>query len=420
MKIMFIIIGFGFKMIASDKILKAKVHLQKKSPFFAYLVMNMRITEMKEIGSMGVDKKGNCYYNTDFVDKLSLAELQGVLAHEVLHIILEHLKRGTDDENKQIRNISDDMVVNDLLVENDFELPSCDGGALIPSFHSCDWNNITIDDLNKKTAIQVYNEIMEKLSKEEQGKKGQSASGDGDSDGDGNYKGSFDKHIKGKSGDKDETNEALAENQEKWKRALGEASAFARSKGDMPSGLGLLVDDLLKEKIDWRSMLYKYITKTLPFDYTYARPSKKSVSCGVYMPSILRESVEIVVSVDTSGSINRKELTEFLSEIKGIEKSFNNINMKVIVCDCDIKDVYSIGNGQEDDLDNIVFRGGGGTDHNPIYEYIHKNLPNTQFLINFTDGYTSIPEEEEIKTLWVVNSGGSADWLKWGEVIHLD
>ena len=90
------------------------------------------------------------------------------------------------------------------------------------------------------------------------------------------------------------------------------------------------------------------------------------------------------------------------------------------VCDYDIKDVYEIGNGNDDEIAKLILRGGGGTSHIPVYEYIKENLPNTQFLINFTDGYTEYPDSEEVKTLWVLDEGGcDDDNLNWGEIIRL-
>jgi len=387
----------------SDKILKAKIKLQKTSPFFAYLVMNLKIIEKEEIESMAVDNKGNCYYSPSFVEGLTNDEVEGVLCHEVMHIVLEHLIRGNGLELPLLMNVATDMCVNDLLKENKFSLPSCNGGALIPTWHSCDFMGVTIDDINKKTAIQIYHELLKKLKSKDKIK----------------YKGGFDEHICDEKGK--EKNEVIEQQKEKWKDVVGEASAFARTKGELPKGLELMIDDLLNEKVDWKAMLYKYITKTLPFDYTYARPSKKSVSCGVYMPSILRESVEIVVSIDTSGSIQKGELTEFMTEINAIAKSFNNLNMKLIVCDYDVKDVYEIGNGSDEEISKIILRGGGGTSHIPVYEYVKQNLPNTQFIINFTDGWTDFPDDEQIKTLWVLCKDGacSDDYLKWGEIIRL-
>ena len=73
-------------MKVEDKIIRAKVHLQAQNPFFAYLVMNLKIKEDKTISSMAVDNTGNLYYNSKWVDKLSDNEIKGVLSHEVLHL----------------------------------------------------------------------------------------------------------------------------------------------------------------------------------------------------------------------------------------------------------------------------------------------------------------------------------------------
>jgi len=190
----------------------------------------------------------------------------------------------------------------------------------------------------------------------------------------------------------------------------------------MPNGLGILVDKLLNEKVNWKTLLYKYLTKTIPHDYSYSRPSKRSFSTGVYMPIMRKESIEIVVSLDTSGSIQGKELQDFMSEINGIAKSFNNLSMKLIVCDSEIKDVYTIGNGHSEEIAKLRIRGGGGTSHKPIYDYVNKNLPNTRLLVNFTDGYTDLDElDESINTLWVICKNGiDGSNIPFGEVVKLD
>jgi len=391
---------------AETKILKAKVKLQKTNPFFAYLIMNMKYKEVvddKEMPSMAVDSKGNCYYNPKFVLKIVDEELHGVLAHEVMHIVLEHLSRGKKIECAELYNVACDMVINDILVTNGLSLPRFNepnSVNLIPYNHMCSFMEVKVYDLDKKSAEQVYRELFKQLDK-----KGKIQ-----------YVG-FDKHIQG---DGKEKREIVQGNKDKWKRAVAEASAFARERGKLPQGMTLMIDELLNEKVDWKQLLYKYITRELPFDYTYSRPSKRSVSCGVYMPSILRESIEIVVSLDTSASISKQELTEFMTEIRGIAKSFNNLRMKIIICDSDIKEVYDVGNGHDDEISKIKITGGGGTSHKPIYDYLKENIPNTRLVINFTDGYTDYPAEEEIRTLWVLCANGCQESaLNWGEVIKL-
>jgi len=392
---------------AEHKIIKAKVKLQKTNPFFAYLIMNLNfheVTDKKEVPTMAVDGRGNCYYNTDFVlNRLQDIELHGVLAHEVMHVVLEHMSRGKGVECQELYNVACDMVINDILVSNGFSLPRFTGQNavnLIPYNHSCSFMDVDVYDLDKKSAEQVYRELLKELDK-----KGKIQ-----------YVG-FDIHMQG--GDK-EKREDLEKNKDKWKQRVAEASAFARERGKLPQGMKLMIDELLNEKVDWKQLLYKYITRELPIDYSYSRPSKRSISCGVYMPSILRESIEMVVSLDTSGSISQKELTEFLSEIRGIVKSFNNLRMKLIVCDYDIHEVYDIGNGHDNEISKLKISGGGGTLHKPVYNYVKENLPNTRLLINFTDGYTDYPKDEEIKTLWVLCSNGCREEnIKWGEVIKL-
>ena len=152
-----------------------------------------------------------------------------------------------------------------------------------------------------------------------------------------------------------------------------------------------------------------------------SKPSRRSRVLGIYMPSVKRESINIAISVDTSGSIRQEELSEFLGEIVSIAKSFNNINMTLIICDSEIKDVYEVRNGNIQTILDLKIRGGGGTSHKPIYDYVKNNLPNTRFIINFTDGYTSFPDSEEVKTIWVLTKDSiSEDRLPFGEAIKLE
>lgn len=151
------------------------------------------------------------------------------------------------------------------------------------------------------------------------------------------------------------------------------------------------------------------------------KPSKHSQACGYYMPSLKREEVEVVVAVDTSGSIGQGELTEFLTEMVGIARAFNNVKMTCLVCDAQIHDVLEFTNGSIAEILNTKVKGGGGTSHKCIIDWLDENKPTTRLLVAFTDGYSDINEcPQNYNVLWVLNSGGcpSKD-IKWGEVIKL-
>lgn len=392
-------------MKADRKIIQAKVHLQKENPFFAYCVMNLKIQEDNKISeTIAVDNLGNLYYNPKWIENLSENELRGVLTHEVLHLILQHLNR-CENKEQEIFNVAGDLVINNILLNNHFELPK----GLVPYNNEFEFSDIkppfTITDLDKKTAEMVYYELMKHKPKEKEIKKYILVR--------------FDKHIFGKNKSESQSKENK-DISNKWKRILGEAEVYAKKQGKLPKDMQRLTDTILNEKISWKNLLYKYITRELPYDYTYNYPSKRSITTGIFMPSVLRENINIVVAVDTSGSIEQAELSEFLGEIVNISKSFNNINMKLIVCDCEIKDVYEIKNGTIDTILNLKIKGGGGTSHIPVYEYVKSNLPNTKFIINFTDGYTTFPIDESIRTIWVLTKNGIDESnIPFGEVIKL-
>lgn len=259
-------------MDAKDELIKARVQMQNESPFFSYLVMHLRMIEDKAnslgggfgVPTCGVDAYGNLYYNSDFIKKLSQAQIKGVLCHEILHLAFEHIVRESGREHS-IWNIAIDLVSNEILIANKFELPE---GCLIPRDHSFNIGTKVITDIDKKLAEEVYNELMSMVKKVNvdvisEMNKGQfdnhifgkgSCKGD---DGDDNKKGNStsDKGIGGKPPD--------------WKKVLAEAATIAKQRGNIPAGMERLIGELLNPKVSWKEMLYKYITREIPHDYTY-------------------------------------------------------------------------------------------------------------------------------------------------------
>ena len=380
-------------MDARTKITKARIALQRESPFFSYLVMYLDPIESRHVETAAVDPKGRLYYNPDFINSLSMEQIKGVLCHEVLHVAFEHFAR-LGGRNRKKFNIACDLVINDILVTNGFGLPQ---NALIPTNHIYKIGDTVITDLDKKTAEQVYNELPN----------GVSAVG-------------FDTHIYGEPGGGDNNKSASKKTGRKetnWKQVLAEAAAFARQQGKLPAGIARYIDNLLSPKLNWREILYRFITNQIICDYTYTRPHKKSVVTGFYMPDTVKEGLDIVVAIDTSSSIDDRELAQFLSETYSIVKSFPNVRMTLITCDDEIHDTIEVTNGMPD----VEVHGGGGTDFRPVFEWIRENKPNTRLVVYLTDGYGDAPESVDVKTLWVITEGGTDSYVKGkGEIVWLN
>jgi len=425
--------GFNFDLNPEERLIKARVQLQKEKPFFSFLTMQLKFIEVpdmlkNEAGGIGIDKYGNLYYDPIYIGKMTDDELKGSLCHEVMHCALEHLVRCNGRE-PQLFNISSDIVINNMIIKDGMSLPS---NVYVPRYGNIEVFGVKLKNLDDKTSEEVYDKLWRKLSKDHKKqlkamKKFLDGLGDKGFDvhyyDDGKGKG---KDGKGKSkGIKTGSNGQKPNDKEvNWKKALIDACTHARQRGNLPAGMERIVGKLLETYIDWRGLLYRYITSQIPIDYTWARPSKRSFSLGYYLPAVEKETLDVMVAVDTSGSISDKELAKFLSEISSIVNSFKNVELTVIDCDCRVNGIHQMRNATVSDvMSKIKLKGGGGTSHIPVFDWINKNKPNSKFVIAFTDGYTEFPDKSQVKmpVLWVLAGDWrtSKDKFPYGKVIEL-
>lgn len=387
-----------------ERITKARVALTRENPFFGYLVMYLKPIESQEIKTMGVDMEGNLYFSPKMVESLSDSELIGVLCHEILHLVFLHLIRGAK-KDKEVYNWASDAVVNALLKRNNFSLPDW---AILPNsngdveFLCNDGNRIVIKKCYEKTADEIYDILIKEM--QNNGVSGLSGE-------------RIDEHkyANGNSchGDKGK----LTDTEREWTKRFQEALEYSRQRGQIPAGFERIFDKLHGNYLSWRQLLYKYITKQIPIDYSYRRPSKKSYALHTYLPFVKREGMNIVVTVDTSGSISNKEIGDALSEIIGIIKSFSGIKLTVIYGDAKVQKVLTFISPTVDEILKEKPVGGGGTDHRPIFEYIEKHYKDAQVIVAFTDMYTAFPSSCSIPTIWIAFDTSSVNNPPFGTII---
>jgi len=354
----------------------------------------MAIKEEESIGTMGVDKRGNLFYGKKFVDSLSVPEMKGVLCHESMHVALQHFVR-LGKKSKDRWNIAADIVINNMIIQNGLSLPK---GGFIPKNDQITVGGVKIEKISDKTANEVYKLLPEVKNK------------------------GFDIHIyvdggaAGKGASKGEGKEGTGgisivvptgdakdiKDDKNWEDIIIEAWTHAQLKGNTPAGMQRLVDAILKPQIPWYAILREFITRELPVDWNWGYPSKRAIATGIYLPGVKRENLEIVTTIDTSGSISKKILTRFVSELIAIVNSSANCRATVLIGDAKIHEIIPVENGNLKKLREAAWKGGGGTDHRPFYEWIKKNKPNCKVVINLTDGYTTYPGSEIAKTLWIL------------------
>ena len=446
----------NYNLTVMDRIVKARIHLQRKSPFFSYLVMHLKFerNDILSSGSIGVDPDGYVYYHEGFMKRLNDEEIMSAICHEVSHIAFKthERKKGRDHI---LFNISSDTWINNTLLHNGFQLIP---GGVEPEDNEVSIWGIDIKDIDKKTTEDIYDELYNGLKKQlgkkcqgryqsEDGKVISVDSGDyqidehieertkkvqGDS---GKNKAEISKSAEGhgmKEGQNEQKsdseqeqgkNEENQEEEKDWTKIVASAYAFSKSKGIIPAGIERQIDSLLHPQQNWEQILYKYITRELAVDSDWSFPSRRSQSAGVYLPHMKKENVEMAVWLDTSGSISEEQLKYFCGLLQNIVDSFANISMTVIACDSQIQGVFEIGHGKRDVLAEVKPKGGGGTDCNEVYKWLEDNKPSTRLVICVTDGEVfHKPKIEGLNAsiIWLIpEDGGSEEMVKGtGEIIR--
>ena len=376
-----------------EKITRAKIQLYDKQPFFSYILNHMKAIPFNKeqlegikaqglIPTMGVNAIGDLFYSEEYVMSIPNERVEAVLCHEAMHCALLHMIR-LENRDMKLFNIATDLVINNMLRLNDF---NTEGFQLLPDYdNSFKIGNKLIKDIDKKTAEVVYNELYEIADKIPTKSMGS------------------DIHYFGEPTDSNGNRKSKEEIEGEWKQELANASYFAKNKGKLSASLERAVNGIIKSKLNWKQLLYRYITNEIKNDYSYRRPSKKFISTGIYFPSIANESISISCAIDTSGSISNRELNHFLGEIYSITKAHKNVELEILFHDTEISSKHLFKHNNMHNVLKVKPTGGGGTSHIPVFEYINKSKPN--LFVSFTDGYSDIDECKKYnKTIFVLTT----------------
>jgi predicted metal-dependent peptidase len=166
------------------------------------------------------------------------------------------------------------------------------------------------------------------------------------------------------------------------------------------------VDNLLAPQLPWRALLARYMMNVARDDYSFQRPSRREGAA--LMPRLASQGVDVVVALDTSGSVSRDELQEFLTEIDAL-KSQVRANVTLHACDdkLDPAGPWHFAMWESLNLPNEI-AGGGGTDFRPVFDWLNHTQQRPDLLVWFTDAQGGFPEREpDFPVIWLVK--GKAD-----------
>lgn len=364
---------------AEERITQSRVRLLLSKPFFGTLATRLRIEETTAIPTAGTDGR-KFMFNREFVDSLSDGELDFLVGHEVLHCVYDHMV-AREDRQPMIYNMAADYVINMELVTNRVgdAIPSTklNGGEMCLDWKYQGWNS-----------YEVYDDLVK------EGKTGNS----------------MDVHFEFGEGDEDGENPSSGMSAEERKQLADEIkqaaiSAAQAAGGEVPENIKRIINELTAPKMDWRDVLRVNLESSLKNDFTFMRPSKRSGE--VIFPGMNKdEELNIVVAVDTSGSISETMLRDFLSEVQGIMDQYTSYRIIVMQFDTNVYGVEEFTHDNGKTMSEYDIQGGGGTDFDAVFRYMAENDIEPDQLVMFTDGYPwdSWGNPDYCDTLFVVHS----------------
>lgn len=338
-------------------------HLRNVSPFFGALALFAESVETETVPTAATDGR-RLFFNPGFMASHPPAEQLGILVHELLHAALHHVgRRSTADPN--LWNIAADIVVNGIIAQSPgLSLPK--SAVRDPKLENFPVEEVFQILARRHPAPQRIVFIGGDLLEPAVGGGGAAAD---------------------------------------WNSALAQAAVVARlgskSAGELPAGLELAVANATSPPLDWRTLLWRHLTRT-PVDFTSL--DRRFLGDELYLEALDGESVRVAACVDTSGSIGSGDLGRFLNEIRSILSAYPATEVDLYTCDAALHGPWKL---DSPDCPMPKIHGGGGTSFVPFFGALAKSGSAPDAAVYLTDGYGDFPKSApHFPVLWVVCPGG--------------
>ena len=403
------------------RLLLSRMRILNTHGFYGLLLMHMVYSIDENAGTAYTDGI-RIAFGPEFLESLTDSELDFVMMHEILHVVLQHCLRKKDRDHERF-NIACDIVVNsNILLENNMDRRSITLSQWGESMH--------IAPDGKEGHIYTAEQVYEMLPPVPPKKKKKGASGwekgrakQQQADlGDVN---SWDDHSQWGQYEEDDTLRDV------WVKRFAEAceAISIREKtigrGVLPLFAKRLLEKLRAPQVDWRTILNEFVQEEVN-DYSFSPPDRRFQDSPFFLPDFNEteksgEPVDILFMIDTSGSMSDPEITAAFSEVKGAVDQFDG-KLKGWLGFFDAAIIEPQPFESVDDVLKIKPAGGGGTDFQIIFEYVHQKMAENSpaCIIILTDGYAPFPQEHlarDIPVLWLIDNNDVEP--PWGKVARI-
>jgi predicted metal-dependent peptidase len=327
-------------MSTQDRIKRAQMRLLVTEPFFGTLMLRLKLQEVQP-GEMPHDTMAtdgqSLFWCAPYVTKQSEPLLIGLLAHEVMHVaLIHHLRRGSRNPEKW--NVACDGAIDHILKDAGMTVP--DSFADMPKFA---W-------MRGLTAEAIYDRLP-------------------DDPDPGGCPGPGPTRPGGVMDAPPSVNPGQEEQEIKVAVKQAAMAQTIKAKGNTPAWMKDVIEQLMAPVIRWQDLLREFVTSQVPTDFTWARPNKRHLYAGLFLPTRKKEGLgELVIYFDTSGSCWH-EGAQFFGECNAIIEDLKPELVHLVLCDTNVGMFTTYEPGDTLDPQRV---GCGGSDFRPAFREVEE------------------------------------------------
>jgi predicted metal-dependent peptidase len=379
---------------AAAKLAAARARLILERPFLGALTMHLPLVASSVCRTLATDARA-IYFNPEHVLALSLAHAQFVLAHQALHCALGHFARRAHRLSAHW-NAACDYAVNALLAADGMKPPP-------DALWNADWSRLSAEEIYPLLVAPSGAATLDEHWFEASDAGGIDQPSVSRSD----------IRVEGDAAALDSSGVALLSH---WQQRLAGAALEASKAGRLGAHWNAVAESVLQPTLPWPALLQRFMSAIAHEDYSFARRSRREAAA--LLPGRQSGEAQLVVALDTSGSISREQCAEFLAEVNAL-KAHVRARVTLLACDAALAPGSPWRFEPWDALDLPEgLRGGGGTRFTPVFDWVSAQPLRPDALVYFTDALGEFPERApEYPVLWLVQ--GRAP-VPFGERVQLN
>jgi predicted metal-dependent peptidase len=439
---------------ALDKIAAARVWLLKEKPFFGVLARALVVSPSLETAALRLSADDRLLINPLTVLEARFPALCARVAHVALHAALgAYARRG---EREPLRwNVAHDLAIAPLLraagmpAGPELFLEGLSEGASAEQCYLALEEGVRPDDLWCDLADPPAKEASPpagSFTRQDDGEGDEPGDSGGGGEGSDSGEGEPDQGNEGGEGpdeprDADDApipNVLTRAHELQWKMRLAEAMEEERASGGktfggVPAWLDELVRATIEPPADWSATLQRSIAMLARSERTFLRPSRRMsalVAPGEDWPDVVAmpgrrvlPAGRLVAVIDTSASIESKELSRFLGALASVATAEGFDEVRLVQADAEVTRDETVL-AAELLFQEIGVVGRGGTDFRPALTLLvdeSRRFGERFTVVYLTDLDGRFPEPAEVRlldVLWVV-PGRTARLPPFGRVVEM-